>query len=69
MVCVCICVFVCVLFLWSLKGYIECCIGVLIYIHSIHLKRSHNFFFLVAFSVTRCTGEIFGNGVLLSVRC
>lgn len=57
------CVFVCALFLWNLKSYIECCIGVLIYIHSIQLKRSHNFF-LVAFSVTRCTGEIFGNGVL-----
>lgn len=37
------------LFLWSLKGFIECCIVILIYIHSIQLKRSHNFFFLVAF--------------------
>lgn len=44
-VCVCVCICMCALFLWSLKSYIECCIGVLIYIHSIQLKRSHHFFF------------------------
>lgn len=55
------------LFLWSLKGFIECCIVILIYIHSIQLKRSHNFFFFGSISVTRYTSEIFRNAVLYCV--